>query len=87
MILTTTVSIHLLKAILGQFREIRALFRTSSCMVVRNCLDVSKTYKEGISALPKHHPILSITFASKFAFYPVPAKPAFYASRSYYLSL
>ena len=56
-------------------------------MVVRNCLDVRKTYRESISTLPNHLPILSITFASKCAFYPIPTKPTFYASRFFYLIL
>lgn len=85
--LNTTVSSYTLKAILGQIREIRALFRTFPHMEVRNYLDASKTYKEGISALLSHLPILSMAFASKFDFYLDPAKPDLYASRFFYLRL
>lgn len=40
--------LHIQSCILGQIREIRALFRTPPHIVVRDYLDVSKTYKEGI---------------------------------------
>lgn len=48
MTLITTLSNHMLKAIVVQIREIEALFGTSQPIVVRDCLGISKTFKEGI---------------------------------------
>lgn len=38
----------MLKAILGQIREIKALFETYPPMMARDWLDISKTFREGM---------------------------------------